>query len=389
MSREPLSAAQGAAMASISDRTIEQAANSVLGSPLQMLRRTLIFMALVFVAATAGFVAAGWSLGDATYMVTLTIFSVGFNEVRPIDTFWLRALTMSTIVLGCTGMIVLTGALVQVFAHYQLKSLLGIDRMQNQIERLSDHAIICGFGRIGIQLAKELQAARAPFIIVDRSPAKIAEAEALGFLTLTADATDEASLELAGIARARVLATVLPDDAINVFITLSARNLNPQLQIIARGELPTTEGKLIHAGADKVVLPTHIGAERIAELILYPSTAKFVGDSAQLRELKRGMNEFGLEMEAVIVPRNSALAGETVAEAERRGKSGFFVVQIDRDGGANGGGQSFVHPGEDVKIEAGDTLILVIRGSRVAAGAVFNTPRVQGPVGRGYSSMKE
>lgn len=372
-------------MVSTRNRTIEQAANSVLGSPLQNLWRTLVYMVVVFWLAIAGFVAAGWSLGDAIYMVTLTIFSVGYGEVHPIDTPYLRGLAMATIVLGCTGMIVLTGALVQVFAHYQLRSLLGIDRMQSQIERLSDHAIICGFGRIGVQLAKELAAARTPFIIVERSADKIAEAEGLGYLTFTADATDEASLRQAGIERARVLATVLPDDATNVFITLSARNLNPRLEIIARGELPTTEGKLIHAGADKVVLPTHIGAERIAELILYPSTAKFLGDSPQLRDLKRGMNEFGLELEAVTVPRNSALAGETVAEAERRGRGGFFIVQIDRAGNQGAAAQSFVHPGEDVKIEPGDTLVLVIRGSRVAAGAVFNAARQPGPVGRGYS----
>ena len=372
-------------MVSTRNRTIEQAANSVLGSPLQNLRRTLVYVMIIYCAAIAGFVAAGWSLGDAAYMVTLTIFSVGYGEVHPINTPFLRGLAITTIVLGCTGMIVLTGALVQVFAHYQLRSLLGIDRMQSQIERLSDHAIICGFGRIGVQLAKELAAARTPFIIVERSPDKIAEAEALGFLTLTADATDEASLKQAGIERARVLATVLPSDATNVFITLSARNLNPRLEIIARGELPTTESKLIHAGADKVVLPTHIGAERIAELILYPSTAKFLGDSVQLRDLKRGMNEFGLELEAVTVPRNSALAGETVAEAERRGRGGFFIVQIDRAGAQSAPPQSFVHPGEDVKIEAGDTLVLVIRGSRVAAGAVFNAVRQPGPVGRGYT----
>lgn len=374
-------------MAERANRTIRQAAGRAISAanPLHTLLRVLIFVAIVYGLAVAGFVAAGWSLGDAAYMVTLTIFSVGYGEVHPIDTPFLRALAIATIVLGCTGMIVLTGALVQVFAHYQLRSLLGIDRMQSQIERLTDHAIICGFGRIGVQLAKELALARTPFIIVERNPDKIAEAESQGYLTLTADATDEASLKLAGIERARVLATVLPDDATNVFITLSARNLNPRLQIIARGELPTTEGKLIHAGADKVVLPTHIGAERIAELILYPTTARFLGESAQLRDLKRGLNDFGLELEAVTVPAHSALAGEAVAEAERRGRGGFFIVQIDRAGGLEGGGQSFVHPGDDVKIEAGDSLVLVIRGSRVAAGAVFNAARQAGPVGRGFS----
>ena len=368
-------------MATQGSTTIRRTVDFAFGNPLHNLLRILGYMAVVYLLAIAGFVSAGWSLGDAFYMVTLTIFSVGYGEVHPVNTPWLRALAIGTIVMGCTGMIVLTGALVQVFAHYQLRSLLGIDRMQSQIERLTDHAIICGFGRIGIQLAKELGEARTPFIIVERSAAKIAEAEALGYLTLTADATDEASLRQAGIERARVLATVLPDDATNVFITLSARNLNPRLEIIARGELPTTEGKLIHAGADKVVLPTHIGAERIAEMILYPTTARFLGESTQLRDLKRGLHEFGLEIEVVTVSAGSALAGENVAEAERRGRGAFFIVQIDR-----AGGQSFIHPGEDVKLEAGDTVVLVIRGSRVAAGAVFNAPRQPGPVGRGYTA---
>jgi len=371
-------------MAHSANRTNRQASNA-FANPLQNLLRTLAYMAVVYVAAVAGFVAAGWSVADAAYMVTLTIFSVGYGEVHPIDTPFLRALAIATIVLGCTGMIVLTGALVQVFAHYQLRNLLGIDRMQTQIERLTDHAIICGFGRIGVQLAKELAAARAQFIIVERNAVRIAEAEALGYLTLAADATDEASLRQAGIERARVLATVLPDDATNVFITLSARNLNPRLEIIARGELPTTESKLIHAGADKVVLPTHIGAERIAEMIIYPTTARFLGESAQLRDLKRGLHEFGLEVEAVEVPAASALAGQTVAEAERRGGGAFFIVQIDRAGGQTHGGQSFVHPGEDVRIEGGDTVVLVLRGSRVAAGAVFCAPRQPGPVGRGFT----
>lgn len=355
------------------------AAASVLGSPLAILLRAAAFVFLVFVLATAGFVAEGWSLGDAAYMVILTIFTVGYGEVHALDTTWLRALAMATIVLGCTGMIVLTGALVQVFSAYQIRNLLGMDRMKSQIERLTDHAIICGYGRIGKQLAIELQHGRRPYIIVDRNPAKIAEAEAAGHLTLRVDATDEAGLREAGIERARVLATVLPDDALNVFITLSARNLNPRMEIIARGEYPSTESKLIHAGADKVVLPTHIGAERIAEMILYPTTARFLGESPQVRDLKRGLHEYGLELEAVTVPDGSGLAGATVAEAERRGNGAFFLVQIDRQNG-----QSFVHPAEDVKIEAGDTIVLVLRGTRVSAGAMFAESKPKMRSGRGF-----
>jgi voltage-gated potassium channel len=356
-----------------------EAAGKVLGSPLQNLARAAAFVAIIYVLAIAGFVAEGWKLGDAAYMVTLTIFSVGYGEVHPIDTTWLRALTIATIMLGCTGMIFFTGALVQVFAHYQIRNILGIDRMQSQIDRLTDHAIICGYGRIGKQLAIELQRARSQYIILDRNPAKLAEAEGCGHLTLKGDATDEATLRAVGIERARVLATVLPDDALNVFITLSARNLNPRMEIIARGEFPSTEGKLIHAGADKVVLPTHIGAERIAEMILYPSTARFLGEAPQVRDLKRGLHEFGLEIEALTVPDDSAMVGSTVGEAERRGGGAFFLVQIDRPNG-----QSYVHPSEDVKIEAGDTVVLVLRGSRVTAGSVFTETRPAIKLGRSY-----
>jgi voltage-gated potassium channel len=359
-------------------------ASSVLGSPIQNLLRAMGFVAVIFVLATIGFMHAGWSFGDAIYMVTLTIFSVGYGEVQPVDTTYLRVIAMSTIVLGCTGMIVFTGALIQVFAHYQLRRMLGVDRMNTEIDKLSGHAIICGFGRIGVELAKELSKARQSFVVLERSPARIAEAQAAGYLCFAGDATDERALHTVGIERARVLATVLPDDAANVFITLSARNLNARLEIIARGEAPTTEGKLIHAGADKVVMPTHIGAERIAEMILYPTTAKFIGESPHVRDLKRGLHEFGLELEAVTVPREGALTGATVAEAERRGAGAFFIVQIDR-----ADGHSFVHPGEDVRIEAADTVVLVLRNSRVSGGAIFGAPRQPIRMGRTFAKRAD
>ena len=351
---------------------------AVIGSPRQNLARALGFVGGVFVLAVFGFLLSGWNLGDATYMVTLTIFSVGFEEIHPINTPWLRALVIGTIVLGCTGMIVLTGALVQVFSHYQLRNLLGMDRMQAQIERLKDHVIICGYGRIGHQLALELAAANQKFVIVERDPGKIAAAEAAGCLCLAADATDEASLLRAGVERARVLATVLPSDATNVFITLSARNLNPGLEIIARGELPSTESKLIHAGADKVVLPTHIGAEWIARMILYPTRAQFEKEAPEMHELNRNLGEVGLVLEAVTIPENGMMAGETVAEAERRGNGGYFIVRLDRPGG-----HRFEHPDENLRIEAGDTVSLVMRGSRIAAGAILAAPKQTIRVGRG------
>jgi voltage-gated potassium channel len=266
---------------------------ALLASPWRNLVFGALYMLVVMAISMACYVEQGWSLGDALYMVVLTIYTVGYGEVRPLDTPTLRAITIGQIVFGCTGMIFLTGALVQFFTLSQLQQLFGIKRMKSQIGELEGHVIICGFGRIGVMLAQELKVGRVPFVILERSSIRFEQARDLGHLTLQGDATDETSLQAAGIARARVLATVLPDDAANVFITLSARSLNPQMQIIARGEAPSTENKLIYAGANRVVLPTHIGAERIAEIILFPEMAKFTG-SERMQGFEKEMRMLGL-----------------------------------------------------------------------------------------------
>jgi voltage-gated potassium channel len=358
-------------------RTISTTASDVLGSPIRNLVSILVYMGVVFVLAVFGYREAGWSWGDAIYMVTLTIYSVGYQEVRPIDTPYLHALTIGLMVLGCTGMILLTGALVQVFTVLQLRQMLGLDRMKTQIEKLENHVIICGFGRIGVMLAKDLAAAKAAFVILERDARKITEAEALGFLCVAGDATEEQALRDAGIDRARVLATVLPDDAANVFITLSARSLNRTIEIIARGEAPTTESKLVHAGADRVVLPTHIGAERIAEMILFPQTADFLRDVEGLRTLKRNLGNFGLAIEVARAIPGGTLTGLTVSEAEKRGAGGFLIVRIDRKGG-----KAIHHPGPETRIEADDAVALVVRDGNALAGAMFGNTAGPMRVGR-------
>ena len=161
-------------------------AHSLLASPLRLLSGTIIWMGIVFVVSTAGYIAAGWSIGDAAFMVLTTVYSVGYGEVRPVDTTFLRLWTIITIMLGCTGMIVLTGALIQVFNLYQFRRFLGLDRMQTEIERLDSHAIVCGYGRIGVQLAKSLTEAHHPFVIIERDASKADEARAAGHLILHA-----------------------------------------------------------------------------------------------------------------------------------------------------------------------------------------------------------
>jgi voltage-gated potassium channel len=333
--------------------------SAYIGSPLRNLATIVSFLAAVIVLATLAYMIAGWSLGDAFYMVMLTVFTVGFREVHPIDDAYLRFITLSLMFLGCIGMILMTGALVQLFTANEIRNLLGKTRMKTDINRLQDHIIVCGYGRIGATLARELHAAGADFVVVDHNPERGEQIRAQGFLCLVGDATDEVCLSLAGIGRARALATVLPDDAANVFITLTARSLNKDLSIIARGEATATERKLIAAGADKVILPTHIGAERIAELILHPQTAELVRGGG--RTVERALRDFGLEVEVVSANQHNGVAGLTVAEIERRAAGAFLVAQIER-----AGHEPVRGPAPDTEVRPGDALVVIGR----TAGAV-------------------
>lgn len=348
-------------------RGILSEAEQVLGSPTRNLVSILLFVLAVAVLATMGYMAAGWSFSDASYMVVLTIYTVGYGEVRPIDTPYLHVVTMGTMVLGCTGMILLTSALVQFFTVLQLQSIFGASRMQSRIDQLADHVVICGYGRIGVMLARELSQANVPLVVIERGPERRAEAEAAGLCTLAGDATEEEVLISAGIHRARALATVLPDDAANVFITLSARNLNSGLEIIARGEAPTTERKLIHAGADRVVFPTHIGAEAMARMILYPHSMQVHGN-AQLDRLRAELEALGLNVELIEVAKGSTMAGLSVEEAERRAGGTVFIVQIDR-----ADGRSIPRPARDERLEPGDKALVVMRDVAATARALFTS----------------
>ncbi|MBO9712101.1 TrkA family potassium uptake protein [Sphingomonas sp.] len=342
---------------------------SVLGSPLRNLVSILAFVAAVAVLAILAYMAAGWSFEEASYMVVLTIYTVGYGEVRPIDTPWLHFVTMATMVLGCTGMILLTGALVQFLTVMQIRELLGGNRMNGKIAKLTDHVVICGYGRIGVMLATELKRAGVPLIVVERGAARLAEAEAAGHITYAGDATEEDVLVQAGIDRARALATVLPDDAANVFISLSARSFNPKLEIIARGEAPTTERKLIHAGANHVIFPTHIGAEKIARLILYPASEDLLDDD-RIVTLRRELDTLGLSVEQVIAAPEAAVCGMTVEQAQRNAEGAFFVVAIARVDGTQ-----IPRPALDERIEAGDKVTLVFRDAARAARTLFTKKR--------------
>jgi trk system potassium uptake protein TrkA/voltage-gated potassium channel len=333
--------------------------NGLLASPLRNLVGGLLYMAVVMVAATLAYLAIGWNFGDAVYMVVLTVYTVGYDEVRPINTPELRAITIGLIVLGCTGMIFLTGALVQLITASQFHQILGLKRMQSQIDQLKDHVIVCGFGRIGQMLSRQLQAGQAKFLVIERSEERAAEARALGYIVMQANAEDESILEAAGIERARILATVLKNDAANVFITLSARSLNGTLTIIARGEESSTESKLLQAGANRVVLPTHIGAERVAELILYPEAAKVLHGTQHDEDFARDLRTFGLDIEVVTVDPGSRCIGRSIEVVEREAAGAFLIVGLNRRDG-----ETTLRPEPSATIGAGDGVMILGRPGR-------------------------
>ncbi|MBK1884556.1 NAD-binding protein [Luteolibacter pohnpeiensis] len=317
-------------------------------------------MIAVMVFGVVGYLSAGWNLSDSIYMVVISIFTVGYGEVRPIEAEGLRDLTMAIIVLGCFSVIFVSGALVQFLLAGQILRALGDRRMSAELKKLNKHVIICGYGRIGRMVAADLKAGQRPFVIIDKDERRLETAREEGYLTLEGEATRESVLIEAGIAKASVLATVLPSDASNVFITLSARDLNPELRIISRGEDPATERKLIQAGATRVVLPAHIGAERVSHLILFPEAEQLIDDSEKSHHLREDLVDLGLQMEESIVPKYSRFVGKTVADLESHEDGGMIVVALHRkDGGTE------LRPGREVVLNAGDGVVTVSRGSNL------------------------
>lgn len=328
--------------------------------PQDNLRHAATFVGMVMVVFTVGYRLAGWSWGDAFYMVVITAFSVGFGEVVPITDPWLRLWTIALIMLGCTGIIFITGSLVQWLTESQIQRALGGKRMEHEIDKLKNHAIICGFGRIGRMIATQLEAGGIPFVIVDQAADRVAEVREAGYLTLQGEATDEGVLRMAGIARARVLATVLPNDAANVFITLSARNMNPAVQIIARGEVPSTERKLLQAGANRVVLPAHIGADRIAHLILHPNARELLGGKTKSSlDFEHHLIELGLDMEEIEIGPDSPWVHKRISEVEADASGRLMPVAILRkEGGTD------LNPGPTAMLMPGDALVVLKRVAR-------------------------
>jgi len=322
-------------------------------TPLQRIRIGAVLAAIILLAATLGYRWAGWSWLDSIYMVVTTVTTVGYGEIGPM-TPSLRLMNLFLIVFGITAGAYTMGGFIQMVTEGEIERVLGERRQGREIAHLKDHVVICGFGRIGKILSAELHRQHMPFVIIESDPGRAHEAHDLGYLSLTGDATEEGSLETARVQYAKTLVTALPNDAANVFITLTGRNMSRALQIIARGEQPSTQKKLIQAGADRVVLPASIGAMRIANMLTRPSAVEFL-------ELVAGKSTLDVEIDELVVPANNRLLELTVAQAEARRKHGLLIVAMRR-----GGGQIIFNPDDDLNFQPGDTLVVMGKPQDIA-----------------------
>lgn len=315
-----------------------------------------VFFAVTIIVAIAGYVVAGWSLLDAVYMVVITIFGVGYGEVRPITSATLRIFTIFVIIAGTSSAVYMVSGLVQMITEGELNRALGVTRMLKTIEALQEHVIICGFGRMGQILARELSDAKQAFVIIDSNGDRVTEAQELGYLVVTGNATDEEVLTVAGIEKARYLATVLPDDAANVFITLTAHEMNDSLIILARGEFPSTERKLRLAGAHHIVLPATIGAMRMTHIITHPAALDFLEQNDGSSTLNELLGQLDVQLDELAIPSTSFLIGGILSDIEVRGKGAFIVVALRRADGT-----TINTPPHDTPIMVGDTVIVIGR----------------------------
>lgn len=323
------------------------------------------FLTLLAVIAfgVIGYIAMGWKPFDALYMVVITVSGVGFTEVHPITEPAERIHTMLVIAFGIVAVAYTLAGFIQFITEGEIQQLLGLQRVRRQIETLRNHTIVAGFGRMGSLVCDELARANEPFVLIEQSADRVPEIERHGYLYLVGDATEEKVLQDAGLQRARALVSVVPSDADNVFITLTAREIAPQVQIVARAEHPTTQKKLHQAGANHVVLPAAIGAHRIASLLTNPSAVEFV-------ELVTQRSSLAIEMDEFAILESSPLAGRTLRDSDIGRRTGLIVIAVKR-----ADGKVEFPPAGDVPINAGDRIVLVGRhGSLALFSRQFCTP---------------
>jgi len=306
---------------------------------------SLISLAALLVVGLLGYhLIEGLDWFDSLYMTVITLTTVGFGEVKPLSDAG-RAFTVVMVLVGVGVAMWFLRNLVEVVVGEEMRNLWGRWKMERKVGAMDGHFIICGYGRIGREVAAEFARFEVPFVVIERDPDVVRELREAGVPVVQGDATDDSVLESAGVGRAKGLVAAASSDAENVFIILSARSLNPDLFIVARSETEMGQKKLLKAGADRVITPYAIGGRRIAVAALRPTVFEF------LDTVMRG-DEVRWSLEEVEIKPGSELEGRSLREADVRGRTGAVVLAVK-----TASGQLLTNPSPDRPLEAGDTLI--------------------------------
>ena len=322
-------------------------------NPLRRVLWGICALAAIIIIGTGGYIIIeGWSLLDALYMTIITITTVGYAEVHPLSAGG-RIFSIFLIIGGVSGALYTLTGIIGYIIEGRFGTTLERRRMKTRIAKLKGHFILCGYGRVGEEIARKFKEEGILFVIIDNRPDCIARAEQAGYLYLQGDATSDEVLREAGIGQARGLVAAAGDDADNTYITLSARGLCPELFIEARASSEEAETKLKRAGANRIVSPHRIGGRRMAMLALRPAVVDFIDTvtHGRVREM---------QLEDVGIGGNSSLVGLTMKAA--RSKTGITILATRRKSG-----KLLANPHDEEIIEDGDQLIVIGTKERLAA----------------------
>jgi len=307
-------------------------------------------MVLFFAAVLIYMTTEGWSFMDSLYMVVITLSTVGFQEVYPLSDHG-RLFTMLLILLGVGNFAFLVGSFTQILVEGRLQAMWGRHKVQKTIDKLNNHVIICGFGRIGSIVAREINVNETmQAVVLEKDPEVALDIEDKGHLYIIGDATSDEILERAGIKRARALMAALSNEAANVYVALTARQLNPKLYIVARADSEQHIPRLRMAGADRVMMPHTLGGMRMAQSVLRPTVTSFL-------EMAIMGEDFDLQLEEVEISPSSELVGKDLIESQIRPRFNIIVIAIKKPDG-----QMTFNPVPQEVLKAGDTLIVVGKG---------------------------
>ncbi len=313
---------------------------------MEKLRKKLIFVlgliiSIVSVGTIGYMVIEGWSFLDSLFMTVTTLTTVGYREVRELSSSG-RWFTIVLIIGGVGTMLYALSTGAKFILEGEIQELVGRSRLEKKIKELKDHYIICGYGRMGRIIAKELRSERVKFAVIEKNAVVHGKEEAF---VVKGDATQDEILKEVGIERAKGLISVLPTDAENLYVVLSAKGLNPDLFIVARAGEEGSEQKLLRAGADRVISPYHIGGLRIAHTVIKPAVVDFI-------ELATKSGNIDLQMEEIPIPGDSKITGLTLDQCGIGRDLGIIIVAIKKPTG-----DMKFNPTFRTHIEPGDTLI--------------------------------